>query len=183
MRSLPSERTQSFPMPPMPWDEARLKPQITEDSTSQPGEHQADVIRSAMRTDGQHRQRLQPVRFEYIQVVRATEDPQNVEVTQRDNNQDRGLYQPPSRGQQSEASIDRHEDHVKSNDQGDIDREDGEITGGTESEEPFVRHDVPRRLRGIAEGYELTAYIELREDRRRQRKQIRESHHCRCFAL
>jgi hypothetical protein len=94
-----------------------------------------------------------------------------------------GLDQPPARGQQSEASIDWHEDHAKSNDQDHIDREDGEITCGAQTKEPFVRHDVPRRLRGIVEGDELGAYIELGEDRRRQRKQIRESHNCRCFAL
>ena len=62
-------------------------------------------------------------------------------------------------------------------------REDGEIAGDAQTKEPFVRHDVPRRLRGIVEGDELGAYIELGEDRRRQRKQIRESHKCRCFAL
>jgi hypothetical protein len=79
--------------------------------------------------------------------------------------------------------IDWHKDHVKTNDQNDIEREDSEITGGAQTKEPFVRHDVLRRLRGIVEGNELGTYIELGEDRRRQRKQIRESHNCRCFAL
>src|SRR5205814_9374908 len=65
----------------------------------------------------------------------------------------------------------------------DIDREDGEITGRAHTKEPFVRRDVPRCLRGIAEGYEVGAYIELSEDRRRQRKQIGESHNSCCFAL
>jgi hypothetical protein len=86
-------------------------------------------------------------------------------------------------GQQSHASIDRHENHVKSNDQDDINGEDREIAGRAQTKEPLVRHDVPRRLRGIAGGDELGAYIELGEDRRRQRKQIRESDESRCFAL
>ncbi len=120
-----------------------------------------------MRTDRQPGQGLQPVRFECMQVVRTTEYPQNLEVTERDDDQGCGLDQPPARGQQREASIDWHEDHVKSNDQDDIKREDSEITGGAQAKEPFVRHDVLRGLRGIVEGDELGAYIELGEDRRR----------------
>src|SRR5437867_1115958 len=111
-----------------------------------------------------------------MQIVRTTQYPQNVEVIERDDDQACGLDQPPARGQQSEASIDWLENHVKSHDQDDIDREDGEIAGGAKTKEPFVRHDVPRRLRGIVEDDELGAYIELGEDRRRQRQQIRESH-------
>ena len=94
-----------------------------------PGEHQADVIRVGMRTDRQPRQGLQPVRFECLQVVRTTEYPQDGEVAERDDDQGGGLDQPPARGQQGDDSIDWAEYRVESNDQGDIDREDGEIAG------------------------------------------------------
>src|SRR5450756_131463 len=148
------------------WDEAGLEPQIAEGRTSKPGEHQADSIRSVMLSDRQPCQGLQLVRFECMQVVRTTQYPQNVKITERYDDQDRSLDQPPARGQQSQASIDWHEDHVKSHDQDDIEREDGEIAGDAQTKEPFVRHDVPRRLRGIVEGDELLSLIHISEPTR-----------------
>lgn len=107
-----------------------------------------------MRTDRQPREGLQLVRFECMQVVRTAQDPQNVEVTERDDDQDCGLDQPPARGQQSQASSTGIEDDVKSRDQDDVEREDGEIAGDAQTKEPLVRHDVPRRLRSIVESDE-----------------------------
>jgi hypothetical protein len=70
---------------------------VCDNKPTKPGEHQADVLRIGMRTDGQPRQGLQPVRFECMQVVRTTEYPQNVEITERDGDQGCGLDQPPAR--------------------------------------------------------------------------------------
>src|ERR1700724_2487982 len=81
-----------------------------------------------IRKDATPPQRLQLVRSECMQVAGAAQCPQDVEVPERDGDQGCGLDQPPARGQQREASIDWHEDHVKSNDQDDIKREHGEIT-------------------------------------------------------
>ena len=55
-----------------------------------PGKDQADVVRGAMRTDRQPRQRLQSIRFERSQVVCAAENSQHVEVSQRGYDEDRG---------------------------------------------------------------------------------------------
>src|SRR5581483_2922513 len=79
--------------------------------------------------------------------------------------------------------MDRLQDDVESGDQDDIHCEDREIAGDAQTKEPFVRHDVPGGLRGIVGDNELAAYIELGEDRRRERKQVRESDNGRCFTL
>jgi hypothetical protein len=126
---------------------------------------------------------MQSTCFECLQIGRTAQDSQNVEVSQRDDNQDCGLYQPPTCRQQGNAPIDRLEDHVKSSDQGDIDSEDGEIAGDAKAKKPFVPHNVHRRLRGIVEDDQMASDIELGEDRREERKEIRESNNFRCFAL
>src|SRR3954470_7293139 len=80
-------------------NKAGLEPQIAEGGAPQTSKYQADVIGIVMRTDRQPRQRLHTIRFECLQVASTAQDPQYVEVSQGDDDQDGGLYQPPTQGQ------------------------------------------------------------------------------------
>src|SRR5438046_10557507 len=91
--------------------------------------------------------------------------------------------EPPIQGHQSGNSVDRVDDHVKSGDQSDIDREDGAIADDSKTIEPLVRQNVQRGLRGIAGDAELAANVELRKDCRRQRSEIRDADNARGGAL
>ena len=118
-----------------------------------------------------------------VEVFRTAQDSQNVEVIQGGRNQACGLDQSPTQGQQGEAPVDRIENQVKSGDEGHIDREDGEIAGDAKTKEPFVRHDVQRRLRGVAGDDEAPTDIELRKDGGNERTQVRRSDNPRRLAL
>ena len=139
---------------PQPANALGMKPDLNhrsaEGGASKSGEYQANFVRIGMPTDRQPPQRLQLICFECLQIASTAQDPQNIEVTERDDDQDCGLYQPPTQGEQGNAPIDRFEDYVKSGDEDHIDREDNEIAGDAKTKEPFVRHDVQRGLRGMS---------------------------------
>ena len=70
-----------------------------------------------MGSEREPRQRVQPVRFEGMQVAGAAQDPKNFEVTERHGDQCGGLDQPPGGRHESQAATDRLEDQVQSDDQ------------------------------------------------------------------